>query len=201
MNATNDIITGLISSRSKFLGYVRTRVSDPDLAEDILQDCFLKAVRSAPALRDEERLVQWFYRVLRNAITDAYRRRAAETRRMDAYALEAEGTFTPEEERAVCECIDELIPTLKAEYAEVTRTLDLEGEEPAAVAGRLGISLNNLKVRIHRARRALRRRLEETCRVCAVHHCLDCTCNRKATPASSRMSSGTDITGKEGVTR
>jgi RNA polymerase sigma factor (sigma-70 family) len=47
----------LLESRERFLGYVRARVSDPALAEDILQDSFLKALQKAPELRDEDRLV------------------------------------------------------------------------------------------------------------------------------------------------
>ena len=51
--------------------------------------------------------------------------------------------------------------------------------EKAIQASDLGITPNNLKVRRHRARRALRARLEETCRICAAHGCLDCTCEKK----------------------
>ncbi len=170
------MVSQLVSSRAKFLGYIRKRVSDPDLAEDILQDSLLKAVRSAPEIRDGERLVPWFYRILQNAITDAYRRRAAETNRKLNFARESKNSLSPEDERTICECMNELIPTLKPEYAEVTKSIELDGEDSEVVAKRLGISRDNLKVRTHRARQALRKRLEETCRVCAVHHCLDCTC-------------------------
>ena len=168
----------LVSSRAKFLGYIRKRISDPDLAEDILQDCLLKAVRSSPELDDNENLVRWFYRILQNAIIDAYRRRAAELNRKMNFASEAELTVSPAEEKNICECISELIPTLKPEYAEVVKSIELDGGSPEDAAKRLGISRNNLKVRAHRARQALRRRLEETCRVCAEHHCLDCSCKQ-----------------------
>ncbi|MDE3056793.1 MAG: sigma-70 family RNA polymerase sigma factor [Bacteroidota bacterium] len=175
---TTDLGIRLMSSRTKFLGYIRKRISDPELAEDILQDSLLKAVRSAPEIRGEENLVRWFYRVLQNAITDAYRRKAAELKRRMSYALEIKDSIEPEDENAVCLCINELILALKPEYAEVVQLIDLNGEAPGAVAARLGISRNNLKVRAHRARQMLRKRLEETCRVCAVHHCLDCTCGQ-----------------------
>jgi RNA polymerase sigma factor (sigma-70 family) len=170
----------LVNGRARFLGYIRTRISDPDLAEDILQDCLLKAVRAAPEIRDEERVLGWFYRVLQNAITDTYRRKAAEGKREKNYALEEADFVSPKNEKAICECLNGLIPTLKPEYAEVTKLIEIDGEDPEVVARRLGISRNNLKVRAHRARQALRRRLEETCRVCAVHHCLDCTCTQGA---------------------
>ena len=170
----------LVASRDRFVAYVRARVSDPQLAEDIVQDSLLRAVRAAPELRDEERLTSWFYRVLQNAVIDAYRRRA--TRRSHLPTTDLAGVEelvpepTPEMEAALCECFRPLVPTLKTEYGELIESLDLRGEAPEDAAARLGITPNNLKVRRHRARQALRRRLEETCRTCAAHGCLDCTC-------------------------
>jgi RNA polymerase sigma-70 factor (ECF subfamily) len=84
----------------------------------------------------------------------------------------------PEDETTLCACFRELIPTLKPEYAELIEKMELADGDPAQVAEQLGINRNNLKVRCHRARQALRERLEETCRVCAKHGCLDCTCQR-----------------------
>ena len=167
----------LLDARGQFLGYIRKRIDDPELAEDILQDGLLRAVRAAPELRDEERLVPWFYRVLQNAIVDAYRRRSAEHARVivaDVPEIAAE----PEDDAELCACFERLIPTLKTEYADLIRALELGQESPGAAAERLGITTNNLKVRRHRARQALRQRLEETCRTCADHGCLDCTCDR-----------------------
>ena len=46
----------LLEARGQFLGYIRKRIDDPELAEDILQDSLLRAIRAAPDLRDEERL-------------------------------------------------------------------------------------------------------------------------------------------------
>ncbi len=168
----------LLGAREQFLGYIRKRIKDPDLAEDILQDSLLRAVRAAPDLRDEDRLLPWFYRVLQNAIVDAYRRRGVEQAHVvvgDAPETAAE----PEDDAELCACFERLIPTLKSEYAELIRAVELRNEAPVATAERLGITPNNLKVRRHRARQALRQRLEETCRTCAEHHCLDCTCHRQ----------------------
>ena len=176
----------LLAARDRLLAYVRSRIADADLAEDVLQDSLLKALRAAPELKDEARLVPWFYRVLQNAIVDAYRRRGVERSRITglerADAVEAPA---PEDETVLCECLRRLVPSLKPEYAELVTALELNGEAPEAAAGRLGITPNNLKVRRHRARQALRRRLEETCRVCAEHHCLDCTCRSERTGAAA----------------
>src|SRR4051794_21508754 len=165
----------LLDARGQFLGYIQKRIGDPELAEDILQDSLLRAIRAAPELRDEERLVPWFYRVLQNAIVDTYRRRGVGQAHV-VHADVPEGAAEPEDDAELCTCFERLIPTLKPEYAELIRAVDLGNEPPTAAASRLGITSNNLKVRRHRARQALRQKLEETCRTCADHGCLDCTC-------------------------
>ncbi len=171
----------LLRHRGKLLGFIQKRVSDPDLAEDVLQEGLLKALRSVGDLRDEERLLPWFYRILKNAIIDTYRKRSVETRYLESYAREkaletSELEAASGDEAVLCECFRELLPSLKPEYAELIDQLELQPGDPAQVAERLNILPNNLKVRRHRARQALKQRLEETCRTCAVHGCLDCTC-------------------------
>lgn len=162
--------------RGKLLGFIRKRVDDPDMAEDVLQEGLLKALRSAGDLRDEERLVPWFYRILNNAIIDTYRKRSAETRYLEAYGREVDQELDTVTQSEICACFRELLPSLKPEYAEVIDRLELQPGDPQALARELNVQPNNLKVRRHRARQALRQRLEETCRTCAVHGCLDCTC-------------------------
>jgi RNA polymerase sigma-70 factor (ECF subfamily) len=185
-------IDQLVATRDRFLAFVRARVADPQLAEDIVQDALLRAVRSLDELRDDERIVPWFYRILRNGIVDAYRRRSVREGRTVSLADELD---LPEEASgaaslALCECFRPLIRGLKPDYGELIES-ELAEEPTAAAAQRLAITPNNLKVRRHRARRALRRRLEETCRVCAEHGCLDCTC--PAAPTTEARTAGSEV--------
>lgn len=155
-------------------------MSDPDLAEDILQNSLLKSLRAAPDLRDEEKSIPWLYRIVRNAITDTYRRKRREVKYLEQYAGEVDDRHDPEGEQALCACFRELIPTLKPEYSELIERVELADGDPEQVAEQLGITRNNLKVRRHRARQQLRERLKETCRTCADHGCIDCTCKVNA---------------------
>lgn len=166
----------LLNELETFTAFARSRVGDPHLAADLVQESLLKAVKSADQLRDDESVTAWFYRILRRTIIDLYRRRAAAQRAVER--LEGELNLPPdaEEERAACACVNALIPTLHPDYAELIRRLDLEGRAPEEVAAAAGLTANNLRVRHHRARRQLRERLEQTCRLCAKHGCLDCTC-------------------------
>jgi RNA polymerase sigma-70 factor (ECF subfamily) len=82
---------------------------------------------------------------------------------------------------AICRCGLALMSTLRASYAEVLRRVDLEGELIADVAATSGTSPNSIRVRLHRARSALRARLLEFCRLCAERGGRSCDCDDRQT--------------------
>ena len=107
---------------------------------------------------------------------------------MEAFAADVDTVVVPpEDEAAICGCLEDLLPTLKPEYAEVLRALDLGEASTEELTAELGITANNLKVRRFRARKQLKERLERTCRTCATHGCLDCTCSRDRTAPDARV--------------
>lgn len=169
-------IPDLVEHRRRLVRYVRSLTDDPDLTEDVVQEALLKTLRAAPDITDEDALTGWLFRVAKNTVIDLHRSRQREGRRLQRLAAEAEPALEPEDETALCACYEALLPTLKPEYAELISAVELGDEAPEAAAERLGITRNNLKVRRHRARQQLRQRLEESCRTCAKHGCLDCTC-------------------------
>jgi RNA polymerase sigma-70 factor, ECF subfamily len=57
------------------LGFIRRRVGDAVLAEDILQDVFVKAHSRLDTLADADRIQSWLYRIARNTIIDYHRTR------------------------------------------------------------------------------------------------------------------------------
>lgn len=169
--------------------YVAARVSDSALAEDIVQDSLMKALKSAPGIRDEDRLIPWFYRVLRNAVVDTYRSRSKDLSSVDSsvdLSVADDVAVSEPDELELCECFRELLPSMNPDYAALIES-DISGkyESLEDEAEDLGITPNNLKVRRHRARQALKLRLEETCRTCTEHTCLDCTCS--TSPDSSHI--------------
>jgi RNA polymerase sigma-70 factor (ECF subfamily) len=172
------VLEVLVGDHRRFLAFLERRVGSRAAAEEVLQTAFVKSIERGGDLREAESAVAWFYRLLRNALVDFYRHRDAERRALDRHAVEstAEATPDPELEAAICECVHALIPTLKDEYAGILRAVEMEGEPLGAAARRLRITPGNAAVRLHRARRALRDRLETACGTCTEHGCLDCTC-------------------------
>jgi RNA polymerase sigma factor (sigma-70 family) len=173
------LITQLSQSKEQFLGYLRKRLSDEQAAEDLLQPSLVRALEAGSALRDKDNLVAWFYRVLQNTLIDYYRHRAADQRKAEALERElvSAPASLPEEERdSVCRCMHGLLPGLHPAYAELVQRVDLRDEDPKEVASDIGITPNNLDVRLHRARQALKKTLERACGACAEHGCLNCDC-------------------------
>ena len=175
-----EVVRVLVANHERFLAFLTPRVGGVAAAEEILQAAFVKGLDRGGELRESERAVAWFFRLLRNAIVDHYRHQAAEQRALERHADDALATTELEGalEDQICRCVNDLVPTLKAEYAEVLRKVDLEGTPVAEVAAILGTTVNNTSVRLHRARQALRRQLELTCGTCTQHGCLDCTCRK-----------------------
>jgi RNA polymerase sigma-70 factor (ECF subfamily) len=168
----------VLAHRAEFLAFLERRLGRRDLAEEILQAAYLKAIEASGSIEHEESAVAWFYRVLRNAVIDRGRRLAIEERALEGLATElsTQGATDEPLRGAVCRCVDGVIPTLKPEYAEIVRQVDLGGASVQEAAGALGVTANNASVRLYRARAALRKRLEHVCGACADHGCLDCTC-------------------------
>lgn len=167
--------------RSEFLNFVQKRVHSRSVAEDILQAAFVKGIEKGDAIRDTDNVVAWFYRLLRNAVIDHYRRSAGSDRALEQWVRELEASDIPQafEKDEVCRCVTRLLDELKPEYKEALTVVDLGEGNLRDLAERNGISENNAGVRVHRARQALLKQVKLTCGVCATHGCVDCRCGSK----------------------
>ncbi len=167
----------LVQNHRAFLGFLERRVGSHETAEDLLQEAFGRAVTHLDGLRDKESAVAWFYRLLRNAVTDHYRRTAVSSGALERFAAElSEAVPAPEVRGEICGCVTRLTATLKPEYAEALKRVEIDGLSVKAYAEEQGISTNNAGVRVFRARDALRKQVVASCGTCAEHGCRDCTC-------------------------
>ena len=168
----------LLENHRAFLLYLERRVGDRSLAEDILQDAFTKVMDRPEQAPADEGVVPWFYRTLRNAAVDQFRRREVATRAVEAFGreLDTHSSPEPELEGEICACVARLATTLKAEYAEALQAIDVNGLPVKTFAEQHGLTASNAGVRVFRAREALKKRVTESCGTCAEHGCRNCTC-------------------------
>jgi RNA polymerase sigma factor (sigma-70 family) len=176
------ILPILLDNHARFLAFLERRVGSRDVAEDILQEAFVRSLDHGRSLRSAESAIAWFYRVLRNAITDHFRRQETQGRALGRLAGETETTESEvdkELEAVVCGCVVSLLDTLKPEYATALRRVELDGVSVRGYAEETGITAGNAGVRLHRAREALRKQLIRCCGACLEHGCFDCQCRSK----------------------
>lgn len=172
----------LVDHRHEFLGFLQRRLGDRQLAEDLLQEAFTRSLAKVEQLEHEESAVAWFYRVLRNAVTDYHRRRGVSARKLEELSRELSEASEPETHEAVCQCVKGLAATLKPEYAEALQAVEVEGVAVKDFAAALGISASNAGVRVFRAREALKVQVKRCCGSCADDNCRDCTCHARPEP-------------------
>jgi RNA polymerase sigma factor (sigma-70 family) len=168
----------LVEARQEILHFLQQRLRNRDEAEEVLQRFSVRALERATQLRDVQTVRGWLGRILATTIIDHQRSLSRRRRReihidgVDIESLPADAEL----DAAICNCLYRLLPTLKPEYADIVWRADILGEPRDRLAASLGTSLNNVTVRLHRGRQALRKRLKEMCRTCPVHGFLDCYC-------------------------
>lgn len=176
----NDAVDTLVAQRSRFRAFVVSHLGNEADADDILQNGLVKALERAGKVRNDEKLTAWFYQLLRNAMIDHVRSRSAGAQREESWMLHESVSAESEGHRAVCACYEALLPKLKARDGELLRRVELNNESVADVAVDLGMTANNARVTLYRARKELRRLLEQFCGSCATGACLDCDCEPKS---------------------
>lgn len=167
----------LVERQAEFLSFLERRLGARALAEDVLQDAFVRSIDKLRDLRDPGAAVAWFYRMLRNAAIDHQRRAGTASRALAALAAELEAVDSDTEaHREVCRCVSGVAQALKPEYAAALQRIEVDGVAVKDYAAEAGITSNNAAVRVFRARATLRASVETTCGACAARGCVDCTC-------------------------
>lgn len=135
-------------------------LGDADAAEDALQEAFVSAYQRLGTCRHPDRFKHWLYRILANRCHDI-RRGIAPTTSVDDLPLRAKdradaATLDGELGEALRGALDALTP----EQREAFILKEVEGRPYTEVAELTGVGVDALKMRVHRARDALRRTLE-----------------------------------------
>lgn len=159
MNATLESV--YTDFHSKLHRFIAGRVSDPDTAEDILQDVYLKIHSKMDGLREEDRLESWIYQITRNAIIDYYRRARPQDELSESLAS------TPDDEpdavSQLASSVKGMLGCLDDKYREALELTELQGLSQVELATRLDISVSGAKSRVQRAREKLKEAFLDCC--------------------------------------
>ena len=161
----NDCISNQLQDRLS--GFIRRRVSNPADAEDLLQDVLLKVVTNT-CPNEAGKMLPWVFAIARNRVIDYYRERGREPPHVDVdkNALPDGGTTdAPDSKAGLGKVLEAMIGGLSEQDQRVLRTVDLGGMSQKDYAAKLGIGYATAKSRVQRARKRLRRALEDCCRI------------------------------------
>ena len=144
--------------------FIRRRAPDEHVADDLLQEAFLRIHRNLGTLNEADRLAPWVYEIARNVIHDYYRKSQSTTVALDDADVDDESDDSLSQIRCRAgDWLDELIRQLPEPYREAVQLAEIEGLPQQAVADRLGLSLSGGKSRIQRGRAMFKEILDQCC--------------------------------------
>lgn len=143
--------------------FIRRRVPDEHVADDLLQETFMRVHRNIGTLQDTQRLAAWVYQIARNVVHDYHRRALNST----VALVDSENLSEVDHEpRTGCRSIawlDELIQSLPDGYRQAVQMAEIDEQSQQDIADRLGLSLSGAKSRIQRGRAMLKDALQRCC--------------------------------------
>ncbi len=142
--------------------YILGRVADKSLADDILQDVFIKIHSRIETLKDDTKIKSWVYQITRNTIIDHYRGQKI--------TVDIPKTFAEFDEISQSNChqhvssgLKSMINELPEKYREALLLTEFQGLSQKELAQRLDMSVSGAKSRVQRARQKLKLMLLECC--------------------------------------
>jgi len=153
---------------AKVRRFILTLVRDDWVADDLIQETFLRIQQNIESLRDPSKLSSWIFRIAHNLCQDHFRQRKISRIKEETAGEEMEdlkeALIQKElEQRQMGECVQNQINLLPEPLRAVLLLFDIMEFSHQEIADTLGITIENVKVRLHRARRKLQAILAEKC--------------------------------------
>lgn len=150
-------------------GFLARRVPPGVDADDLVQEVFLRVVRSLSSLRRTDRPEAWLYQIARNALRDSLRARRRRDGRTDALEVDLPAEPDAAADRAaeaeLAPCLTPMVGRLAEPYRTAITLTSLQGVSQADAARQLGISISGMKSRVQRGREQLRQMLVTCCAI------------------------------------
>jgi len=142
--------------RSEFARYAQAAVGDADAAQDAMQEAFIRAFDALETCREPDRFGAWFFRILTNQCRNVVARRRARVPLDDVDVAGADRADASLERGELAEALDAALARLTPEQREAFVMKHVEGRSYEEMASLLGVGVDALKMRVHRARDAMR---------------------------------------------
>ena len=149
--------------------FIQATLRDPWAADDLVQETFLRVIRKRDTLKEPSKLRPWIYSIAFNLCRDHLRRRAGASRpdQTDPETLplleqmpapsSIEAALAGQQMNA---CLQHKLTLLPENLRTVLWLFEMEDMSQHDIAQVLGISIDNVKVRLHRGRKRLKQILQ-----------------------------------------
>ncbi|MEM7306617.1 MAG: RNA polymerase sigma factor SigZ [Planctomycetota bacterium] len=151
----------LLSDRLR--GFFAQRVRDPQAAEDLLQETFVRIHGGLEELSDRDRIEAWVFRIAHNLVIDLRRARGSDDVDQPDDLAEREPEPPDNLNHVVGGWLPAMVAELPERYRAAVQLYELEGVPQREVAQRLGLSLSGAKSRVQRGREKLKELLFDCC--------------------------------------
>ena len=150
------------------LNFIKKDISNPEDAEDILQNVFLKIHSNIHRLKEKDKVSSWLYQVTRNTVIDSFRanvkNKGGTLPLMDGKIIKTEKNDEEFWIKEIASFLMEMVENLPEKYRSVLKWHEFDGLTHQKIANRLGISVSGSKTRVQRSREKLKELLLCGCR-------------------------------------
>lgn len=147
--------------RNSLKAFLSSKLSNPDDADDLLQEVLIKTHQSIGELKNSESIKSWLFQIANRTVIDFYRKQGQINYYESGELWYGESDFEVKAELA--HCLEPFLTELPQELADLLRAVDLEGKPQKAQAQELGLSYSTLKSRVQKGRNELRGLFERCC--------------------------------------
>ncbi len=173
-DSVNAVHAAVTAQREHLVAFIRRRAGTRIDAEEVVQFAIQRALERAEQVRDSSRAEAWLGRIARNVLLDELRKKREHILPVDELEL---SSIT--DDGIDCWCVLAQSEQLEPKYAVILRRVVIDGVAVSRVAVELGLTSNNAMVRLHRARAALKKRLQAHCGTTTARSCSECGCEER----------------------
>jgi len=137
-------------------------------SDDLTQETFIRVQKNLHTLKDSSKLASWIFRIAHNLCQDHFRN-LKRTSSNECELNEAKDVFKEAivqkrlEQREMSSCVQDVVSSLPESFRSVITLFDMAELSHREIAEILDTTVENVKVRLHRARKELRAQLEKKC--------------------------------------
>ena len=148
--------------------FILAYVKDEWVADDLIQETFVRVQKNLDGVRDSAKLSSWIFRIANNLCHDHFRqakRSSAKNRAIQQEIVTFKEALVQKEieQQQMGQCVQDKMDFLPPDYRTVLILSDIMTFSQKEIAEILGISVSNVKVKVHRARKKFRAILEDHC--------------------------------------